>query len=349
MGRRENAVAKVTDQLTDLALWLRAQRQNRNLTYAAMAEKTDYTASMLSRAASGATVPSWRIVEAYTRACQGDLRTAHRHWKAARWAEQHRRRRERTDEIPLAAFAAKYYNVFATKPQLIDDFTKLRVGMIGLRAKGGEPSLEELQKRAGRMSNGGWRLPASSLSAVLRSEAVPIRRHVTALVTVMGEAPRTVRAWGEAWDRAAGKTRRRTGPGPHPAHRAPRTDAAPQPMRGFLLEGAEIRIADIPPQGRVPNPFADTTVRILVRTDTGTDPGAGAASGLKAEDVEFLTTHGLTVAQPRPGQPRSDIGPTLPLPPAGYTAAGLPIRVPRRSLPPPAFGGTAGPTLAWRH
>ncbi|MGW2987546.1 helix-turn-helix domain-containing protein [Streptomyces goshikiensis] len=89
MGRRENAVAASTRQMEALALWLRAQRQREALTYAAMAQRINYgfTASMLSRAAGGKTVPTRQLVEAFARGCQADPVEARRLWKAARAAE----------------------------------------------------------------------------------------------------------------------------------------------------------------------------------------------------------------------------------------------------------------------
>ncbi|MGY0466821.1 helix-turn-helix domain-containing protein [Kitasatospora sp. cg17-2] len=334
MGRRENAVADVTKQLTELVLWLRAQRRLRGLTYAAMAQKTDYTASMLSRAASGRTVPSWKVVEAYTRACRADLRTAKRLWRTARWADQQQRGRDRTEEFLNAAIAAKFYNILAAKPQLIDTFAKLRLGMIGLRAKNGHPSLVELQERAGRTPNGRRRLPASSLGAVLRSEASPRRGHVTAFVAAMGAPPDTVMAWAEAWERAAGKTRVRL---------ALRPDAGapykPVPMRDFLVDDPETRVRQ--------DPAAPAAA-------PGTECAFQAGIGLRPEDVAFLRTHGLSIGRPRTGdQLPSVLGPVPPLPPAGYTAAGLPIRVPRRrQRRPRAPGGSGFPGLfmqMWLH
>ncbi|MFJ4674026.1 helix-turn-helix domain-containing protein [Kitasatospora purpeofusca] len=348
MGRRENAVADVTKQLTELVLWLRAQRRLRGLTYAAMAQKTNYTASMLSRAANGRTVPSWKVVEAYTRACRADLRTAKRLWKTARWADQQQRGRDRTEEFLNAAIAAKFYNILAAKPQLIDTFAKLRLGMIGLRAKNGHPSLVELQERAGRAPNGRRRLPASSLGAVLRSEASPRRGHVTAFVAAMGAPPDTVLAWAEAWERAAGKTRLGSGARalrpypPVPGLPADGPQTSPWPavvvrssvsMRGALIDNAP----EMPQQ-----------------QDAGAPSGFEDDIGLKPEDVAFLQTHGLLIGRPRPcDQPPSALGPVPPLPPAGYTAAGLPIRVPRRRRwRPRTLGGPSFPGLfmqMWLH
>ncbi|MER6774930.1 helix-turn-helix transcriptional regulator [Streptomyces bacillaris] len=79
MGRRENAVAAGTRQSEALALWLRAQRERKGVTYAAMAKLTGdrFTASTLSRGASGR-VPSRRLTLAFAAACDADSREAMR-------------------------------------------------------------------------------------------------------------------------------------------------------------------------------------------------------------------------------------------------------------------------------
>ncbi|MFH7594388.1 hypothetical protein WDV06_04685 [Streptomyces racemochromogenes] len=45
--------------------------------------------------------------------------------------------------------------------------------MAHLRERDGQPSLAELQRRAGKTHDGRHRLPKSSLGAVLRGDAVP--------------------------------------------------------------------------------------------------------------------------------------------------------------------------------
>ncbi|WLQ45614.1 helix-turn-helix transcriptional regulator (plasmid) [Streptomyces laculatispora] len=203
MGRRENAVAAETRQSETLALWLRAQRERRGVTYAAMAKLIGYrfTASMLSRGASGR-VPSRKLVEAFAQACNADPAEAIRLWKAARRSEEELRRREET---------AKEFQDLATSvrsalthPELIETFGQLRRAMIQVRAREGQPSLGYLQAEAGRTADGRhYRLPKSSLSAVLRGEAVPSREHVTAFMEALGASPRKVRPWERAWERIA--------------------------------------------------------------------------------------------------------------------------------------------------
>ncbi|MGI5451328.1 helix-turn-helix domain-containing protein [Streptomyces sp. CA-243310] len=202
MGRRENAVAADTRQMEALALWLRAQRRRAALTYAAMAQHInyDFTASMLSRAAGGKTVPTWQVVEAFARACQGDAAEGRRLWKAARAAEHTRRRRAGEFED----LADKVVQVYS-HPKVIETVGELRRAMVHLRARDGQPSLAQLQQRAGQNQDGRHRLPKSSLGAVLRGDAVPTRGHVVAFAHALGMSRRKTEEWGKAWDRIIGE------------------------------------------------------------------------------------------------------------------------------------------------
>ncbi|MFI1524006.1 helix-turn-helix domain-containing protein [Kitasatospora cineracea] len=312
MGRHEKAVVASTRQLEDLALWLRAQRQDRGLTYAQMAKTSTpaYTSTAFSRAASGNTVPTWNLTEAYAKVCGADLRTAHRLWRAARWAEHRSRQEARADGQDIAA---KWYDVLATQLRLISDYVSLRRAMIGLRAKGGQPSLAQLQKQAGRSGSGGWCLPASSLGAILRGEAVPDVRHVLAFVRAMGDGRREAE-WVAAWNRAE------------------RGGTIPTPWSWY-------QVADAPGFEQAPKK-STLSFRVSVLTPVPA-PGTEAAAGqiptgaLTNDDRHFLHSHGLTVHE------ADENGPVRHLPFGGYTPAGLPIRAPRRAHTP---RWTAGPT-----
>lgn len=174
MGRRENAVAAETKQAKALALWLRAQRERCGLTYAAMAKLTghQFTASALSRGASGR-VPSLRLVIAFATACDADADEAVRLWKAARKAREERRRQAGIS--PEFRDLASSVRSVLRHPAVVDTFGKLHDVMVEMRARQGQPSLGELQTLAGRTPDGRHRLPKSSLSVVLRGEAVLAR------------------------------------------------------------------------------------------------------------------------------------------------------------------------------
>ncbi|MGW0960825.1 helix-turn-helix domain-containing protein [Streptomyces gelaticus] len=209
MGRRKNAVAADTRQTEALALWLRAQRERRGITYAAMAKLTDhqFTASALSRGANGK-VPSRRLLLAYTTVCDADTREAIRLWKAARRAEEERRRRAGIS--PEFRDLAVSLRSVMTHPDLIDSFAKLHDVMVEMRAREGQPSLSDLQTAAGRTPDGKrHRLPKSSLSVILRGEAVPSRAHLTAFMEALNVSPHNVRRWQQVWDRLADSTTRR--------------------------------------------------------------------------------------------------------------------------------------------
>nr|WP_078605629.1 helix-turn-helix transcriptional regulator [Streptomyces flavovirens] len=207
MGRRENAVAAETRQAEALALWLRAQREHRGLTYAAMAILTghQFTASALSRGASGHAVPSRRLVVAFAAACDADLDEAVRLWKAARRAKEERRRRAGIS--PEFRDLATSLRSVLTHPIAVDSFGKLHDVMVEMRARQGQPSLSELQKMAGRTPDGRYRLPKSSLSVILRGEAVPSREHLTAFLESLDVSSSGVRRWQEVWDRISAAER----------------------------------------------------------------------------------------------------------------------------------------------
>lgn len=200
MGRPESAVAADTKEAEALAKWLRAQRERRGLTYAAMATRTEcrFTASALSRGASGR-IPSLPLVEAFARACDADVDQAVRLWKAARKAREERRRRAGiSPEFRDLAFSVRSA---LTHHALVDTFGQLHGVMVEMRARHGQRSLSALQELAGRTPDGRNRLPKSSLSVILRGEAVPSREHLTAFMEAMDLPPDAVRCWQRVWDR----------------------------------------------------------------------------------------------------------------------------------------------------
>ncbi|MER7750164.1 helix-turn-helix transcriptional regulator [Streptomyces bacillaris] len=208
MGRRENAVAADTRQAEALARWLRAQRERRGLTYAAMAKLTghEFTASALSRGTSGRAIPTRRLVLAFAAACDADPEVALRLWKAARRAKEERRRRAGIS--PEFQDLANTLRSALAHPDVVDSFGKLHGVMVEMRARHGQPSLSELQAAAGCTPDGRHRLPKSSLSVILRGEAVPSREHLTAFMEALDVAPSGVRRWQQVWDRVSGSAAR---------------------------------------------------------------------------------------------------------------------------------------------
>ncbi|WP_406003867.1 XRE family transcriptional regulator [Streptomyces sp. NBC_00829] len=120
-------------------------------------------------------------------------------WKAARKAREERRRQAGIS--PEFRDLASSVRSVLRHPAVVDTFGKLHDVMVEMRARQGQPSLGELQTLAGRTPDGRHRLPKSSLSVVLRGEAVPSREHLTAFMECMGHPPDTVRRWQQVWDR----------------------------------------------------------------------------------------------------------------------------------------------------
>jgi transcriptional regulator with XRE-family HTH domain len=183
MGRREKPVGAGSEKAVKaLALWLREQRQRAGLTYQQMADRTEYTRQTLSRAASGHSLPSQRVAEAYARVCGADPLHARRLWLRAR----------------QATVRTKLGDTTGIRPEYVQNFADLHTAMRELWLKAGAPPLRELERRAGDHGQ----LPHSSLSLILRQRALPQRRHLKAFVTACGVPDRAVGAWEAAWERA---------------------------------------------------------------------------------------------------------------------------------------------------
>jgi transcriptional regulator with XRE-family HTH domain len=72
--------------LAEFARDLRAARAAADITYRQMAERTNYSVSILSSAANGRQRPTWDVAWAYLHACKvsdADRRSWHRRWSRA--------------------------------------------------------------------------------------------------------------------------------------------------------------------------------------------------------------------------------------------------------------------------
>ncbi|MFI8460454.1 helix-turn-helix domain-containing protein [Kitasatospora sp. NPDC085464] len=188
MGRPEKPIEATEPALARLAAWLREQRERAGLTYRQLADRTNYHATTLQRAAGGRSVPSWKVVEAVARECDGDLKTARRKWAQANyWAHVPRPSGSRRPRAPRRV-----------DPEQVDTFADLRQAMHEMRRKADWPSLRELDRRArGR----GRRLPASTLALVLKGEA-PLHKPVFLAYMEACEVREVRRVlWAAAWER----------------------------------------------------------------------------------------------------------------------------------------------------
>ncbi|MGW5258219.1 nSTAND1 domain-containing NTPase [Streptomyces sp. NPDC004012] len=83
MGRRESPLDPAAGPVQRFAFALRKLRQDAGgLTYRAMAQRTDYSVTTLSRAAAGEQLPSLPVVLAYVRACGAEPEEWERRWQA---------------------------------------------------------------------------------------------------------------------------------------------------------------------------------------------------------------------------------------------------------------------------
>ncbi|HVK22002.1 MAG TPA: helix-turn-helix transcriptional regulator [Actinokineospora sp.] len=203
MPRPENPIDPAGGPLADLAIGLRALRQDAGLNYRDLAEKVGYSAGVLSRAARGRELPTWPVTSAFVRGCGADDQDWRPRWERAQAAV----RREpvaRIDSVPPEAATP-------AKPALPGVFPRAaRVGQVDpraartpaefvelmneLRAWANQPSLRTIMLRA---KIKGYDLPRSTLSGALNRDRLPSHNLMIAFVVACG-AP-DVQAWITTW------------------------------------------------------------------------------------------------------------------------------------------------------
>lgn len=94
-GRRENPIDP-SSPYAALATALRDLRERHGLGYRELAQRANYSRSVLSAAASGRQLPPWRVVRAYVRACAGELAEAQLAEWLKLWADARDRGEERS-------------------------------------------------------------------------------------------------------------------------------------------------------------------------------------------------------------------------------------------------------------
>jgi transcriptional regulator with XRE-family HTH domain len=189
MGRRETPVRTSSKALSELALLLRSQRQTSGLTYAQLAAVTGTSASSLSRATKGERLPSLAVVEAFAIGCGTDKRKAVTLWRKARYSTI-QRTDPKSDQAPLM-------------PQYIHNFAQLHVAMVELYRRAGSPPLRWLESTPAGQHG---RLPRSSVSRVLRGQAIPRKELLVAFVQACATSGRVdTDVWAAAWEQASQK------------------------------------------------------------------------------------------------------------------------------------------------
>lgn len=170
MGRPERPVTGPL-HLEHLALYLRAYRAKAGVTYEEMSQYVDASPATLKRTAAGAKVPKWDRVTQFQDAIReiNDValykvdeelpgppdshrvrETLHTLWTYAR--------REERDTLDVKKVA----------PETVGNPAELRYALWALYETAGAPPLRTIQMRGGELV-----LPLSSLSRIVRQEAIP--------------------------------------------------------------------------------------------------------------------------------------------------------------------------------
>ncbi|MET9554525.1 hypothetical protein [Streptomyces sp. NPDC006645] len=192
--RGNSALAK-PNPVDELAQWLGSLRQLSGLSYREMALRATTDPSnpfphmRFYYADKGRSLPSWQVVLAYVRVCDGEERRAERLWKRARTATA-------PPDSPGAGAGRR--RVLA--PSFIREPIELLDAMHEMRFTHGNKPLRVLAEQAGV-----GRLPRSTLGAVLAGKRMPSKDLFMAFVQVCGNVqPGTRKAslWEGAWTRA---------------------------------------------------------------------------------------------------------------------------------------------------
>ncbi|MGW1530304.1 helix-turn-helix domain-containing protein [Streptomyces sp. NPDC002159] len=183
MGRPENPITTPNRSLGRLAIWLRRHRNQAGLSYRQLAERTVYSSVTLSRATTGEKIPRLPVVEAFTRACGGNVAHARQLWREARWEEH--RTSEVVHPIPPKLSAVK-------NPE--DMITALQ----DLYYRSGAMPIEEIERRAGTPSL----LPHTTLHRMILGETMLQLEQLVAFLNVCDVHERERGAWLKAWTRA---------------------------------------------------------------------------------------------------------------------------------------------------
>ncbi|MFF1410550.1 helix-turn-helix domain-containing protein [Streptomyces sp. NPDC058289] len=196
MGRVNSALAEHTRGLSQ---WLLSLRQASGLTISQVAERTEqvglptsrstlYRAELAPAPGQRPSVPAWRVVEAYTKACGGSITEARRLWTKAASLK--------------APGKAGVQRRPAMAPQYISEPAELLHAMRELRLQAGKPSLRELEDRSRATPTAVTMLPRSTLGAVLNGTRYCRRDLLAYFVRACGVTKESeVMRWLEAWDR----------------------------------------------------------------------------------------------------------------------------------------------------
>jgi exopolysaccharide biosynthesis polyprenyl glycosylphosphotransferase len=179
-GRPEHPL-HATGPLTQFAGELRRLRGTR--TYRELAVATGLSIATLRTAAAGEHLPTWKVTREFTTACGGDQTTVRQLWEDACAAVGRPvPGGYQPTEPPVPA------------PEEVTSAAQLVDMMKRLRAWAGDPSLATLNERSG-----GFLLPPSTVSDMLRGQRLPRLMLLSAYVRACGLDGDQAVAWERAW------------------------------------------------------------------------------------------------------------------------------------------------------
>lgn len=175
MGRRESPLHGTSPARLALAAALReARRQAGSPPYADLARTADYSATWLSKAASGTELPSWEVTAAYATACGVDPETLRSRWQAA---------------------AAETYNIgSAPDPTAITTHQQLAEALQALMRLRGLTSLRALESQTKKIAPG-RPLSRSTLGRILSGQQMPSTEALSTFVRACGESATAQQRW----------------------------------------------------------------------------------------------------------------------------------------------------------
>lgn len=193
-GRREKPLDPSRSPIAGFAHQLRALRKEAGLpTYRQLAGWTGYSATALSGALSGNSLPSKKITLALVSALGGDADDWSRRWELATSAVSHESRawalpadlRRGRDNWPRPG-------VGESPGQFVETMRLLRVWA-------GNPSLRQLQSRS--------QLPSSTLNDILRRDRLPKLHQLHSFLSACGLPADKHQEWEDAWTEITERTR----------------------------------------------------------------------------------------------------------------------------------------------
>ncbi|MFE6819601.1 helix-turn-helix domain-containing protein [Streptomyces sp. NPDC057675] len=180
MGRTANPINYDVPTRGQLAELLRGEKAGK--TYDDLASLSGVSAATLKRAASGNTIPSEKVIDAFLEACGSDPRTA----RKAKSLRRHARRDE------LGGYTRP------VRPVTINTGDKLADALIDTYRNAGAPTYREMQTRAG----GAYLISLSTISRILHRQTLPVdTQQMVAFLKGCNVARRDHGEWIEAWRR----------------------------------------------------------------------------------------------------------------------------------------------------